>query len=67
VVSRVDLDRMLELVDDGAVVVDVLPSALYDEVHIPGARNLPLATLTSERLADLDRGHPVVLYCFDQH
>jgi len=65
--TRVDIDRMLELVGDGAVLVDVLPSALFEEVHLPGARSLPLATMTRADLEEYDRGHPIVLYCFDQH
>ena len=65
--TRVDLDRMLDLVGRGALVVDVLPAATFEAVHIPGARSLPLQTLRPEQLADLDRGHPLVLYCFDQH
>jgi rhodanese-related sulfurtransferase len=67
VATRVDIDRMLELVEAGAELVDVLPSAMYAEVHLPGARSLPLATLTRADLAEYDLGHPVVLYCFDQH
>jgi rhodanese-related sulfurtransferase len=63
----VDIDRMLELVGDGAVLVDVLPRSMYDAVHLPGARSLPLATLTRAALEEYDRGHPLVLYCFDQH
>ena len=66
-VTRVDVDRMLELVADGAVVVDVLPPGMFDAVHLPGARNLPLATLTRADLDELDREQPLVLYCFDQH
>jgi rhodanese-related sulfurtransferase len=67
VATRVDIDRMLELVGDGAILVDVLPSAIFDEVHLPDARSLPLATLTRADLEEYDRGHPIVLYCFDQH
>ena len=65
--TRVDVDRMLELVADGALVVDVLPPATFHSVHLPGARNLPLATLSRADLDELDRERPLVLYCFDQH
>jgi rhodanese-related sulfurtransferase len=65
--DRVDLDRMLDLVADGATLVDVLPAPLFDAVHLPGARNLPLATLTRSTLDQFDREHPIVLYCYDQH
>ena len=66
-VTRVDVDRMLELVGDGALLVDVLPDTIYLQEHLPGATNLPLATLRSEHLDGMDRERPVVVYCFDQH
>ena len=65
--TRVDLDRMLELVGSDATLVDVLPANHFREVHIPGARNVPLATMHPEQLADLDRRRAIVVYCFDQH
>jgi rhodanese-related sulfurtransferase len=65
--TRVDLDRMLELVGSDAMLVDVLPATHFREVHIPGARNLPLETLHPEQLDGLDRRRAIVLYCFDQH
>jgi rhodanese-related sulfurtransferase len=65
--TRVDLDRMLELVGTDANLVDVLPATQFREVHIPGARNLPLATMRPELLDDLDRRRAIVVYCFDQH
>jgi rhodanese-related sulfurtransferase len=65
-VQRIDVDRMLELVGDGAQLVDVLPGSIYAEEHLPGAVNVPLASFESavERV-DVDR--PLVVYCFDQH
>jgi rhodanese-related sulfurtransferase len=44
------------------VVLDVRPSAEYDEHHLPFARSLPLAELKA-RLAELPKDKPVVAYC----
>lgn len=64
---RIDVDRLLELVGDGAPLVDVLPASVYRQEHLPEAINVPLATLRSEQLGAFDRHRPIVLYCFDQH
>lgn len=55
-----------ERLAEGAQLVEVLPAEEYDKQHLPGAVNLPLGDLTvdaAERL--LDRGRPVVVYCWD--
>jgi rhodanese-related sulfurtransferase len=65
-VQRVDVDRMLELVGDGAQLVDVLPASVFAQEHLPGAVNVPLASFDAavERV-DIERA--LVVYCFDQH
>ena len=42
--------------------VEVLAADEYDEEHLPGARNVPLADLDD---ADLDPQRPTILYGFD--
>ncbi|MHB8467807.1 MAG: rhodanese-like domain-containing protein [Acidimicrobiales bacterium] len=55
-----------ELVAAGAQLVEVLPRDEYDEEHLPGALHLPLKALTADAAArTLDRGRPVVVYCWD--
>jgi rhodanese-related sulfurtransferase/CBS domain-containing protein len=63
--TPVDLDRLQQLIRGGAQLVEVLPSAEYDDEHLPGARNIPLKQLNSETAGVLDRSHPVVVYCWD--
>ena len=64
--SRVDLDGLRGLLDRGAQLVEVLPRAEYEELHLPGALHLPLKELDAERAAALlDRGREVVVYCWD--
>jgi rhodanese-related sulfurtransferase len=60
---RGDVQR---LVAAGAQLVEVLPRDEYDEEHLPGALHLPLKSLTrdvAERI--VDRGRPVIVYCWD--
>ncbi len=66
-VTRIDVDRVLELVADGAPLIDVLPADVYEQAHLPGAINVPLETFRSDDVDELDRGAPVIVYCFDQH
>ena len=58
-------EELLELIDRGAQVVEVLPAEEFDWKHIAGASNLPLKELTAQAAAVLDRDRPVVAYCND--
>lgn len=64
--QRIDVDRARELIDQGATVIDVLPEPTYRKVHIPGAINRPLQSMTDESMNDLARSEPIIVYCFDQ-
>jgi rhodanese-related sulfurtransferase len=59
------LDRLQELIADGAQLVDVLPEAEHAEAHLPGAISLPLKQLDAQSAAALDRERAVVVYCWD--
>jgi rhodanese-related sulfurtransferase len=61
----VDLPGVQELLEHGAQLVEVLPSEEYEELHLPGAVNLPLKELDAERAEQLDRARPVIVYCWD--
>jgi rhodanese-related sulfurtransferase len=60
-----DLRTVRRLMDEGAVLVEVLPEAEYREEHLPGAINVPLKRLDAPSVAGLDRVRPVVVYCWD--
>ncbi len=62
-----DIDRhaLQRLVADGAQLVEVLPPAEYDEVHLPGAFSVPLRQLTADAVSTLRRDVPVITYCWD--
>ena len=63
--ESIDLAELKRLLDRGAQLVEVLPSAEYAEEHLPKAVNIPLKTLDAGTAAQLDRTRPVVVYCFD--
>ncbi len=49
----------------GAQLVEVLPEAEFDEEHLPGAMNINLKRLDADAVSHLDRGRPVIVYCWD--
>jgi rhodanese-related sulfurtransferase len=61
-IQRADVQR---LVAAGAQLVETLPEQDYRDGHLPGAVSLPLKQLTTERAAELNRGRPVIVYCWD--
>lgn len=63
--TEIDLQELDRLVASGAQLVEALPQEEYDEGHLPGAISLPLKQLSAESAAALERGRPVVVYCWD--
>ena len=61
-VTNIDRTRLLELIEAGAQVVDVLPDAEYAAQHIPRAISIPLRRLDTETTSVLRRDKPVVVY-----
>jgi rhodanese-related sulfurtransferase len=64
VARAVERDEIVRLAGEGAQVVEVLPRESYDRFHIAGALSVPLSEL-DDRLGELDRARPVVVYCND--
>lgn len=63
--SPTDLKRLLDETPSLAV-IDVRTPLEFDEVHVPGARNLPLGDLAPKRLVDngqLPADEPIYLLC----
>jgi rhodanese-related sulfurtransferase len=63
--TPIDRHELQRLVARGAQLVEVLPPAEYEEVHLPGAINIPLKTLDAETVRRLERERPVIVYCHD--
>lgn len=58
-------EEMQRLMDEGAQIVEVLPETEYAEEHLPGAMNIPLKKLNPKSASRLNRGTPIVVYCWD--
>jgi rhodanese-related sulfurtransferase len=63
--TDIGIEQLQELLGAGAQLVEVLPEEEYSQAHLPQAINLPLATLDERGVSVLDRGRPVVVYCWD--
>ena len=63
--ERIGRDRVRELLDQGAQVVEVLEKRQYRAAHLPGAVRIPPRELTRERARELDPDRPVLVYCYD--
>jgi rhodanese-related sulfurtransferase len=58
--------QLRELLDQpDTQLVEVLPPAEYEELHLPGAISIPLKTLAEQTTAGLDKTKAVVVYCWD--
>jgi rhodanese-related sulfurtransferase len=63
--TQITAKRVRELVEGGAQLLEVLPRAEFEEQHLPGATSIPLKELDADTVAGLDRGSPVIVYCWD--
>lgn len=59
---EVSRDEAKKMIDEGAQLVDVRADHEWEAGRIAGATHLPLPQLP-ERLADVDKDRPVVIYC----
>jgi rhodanese-related sulfurtransferase len=57
-------DEVKRLTDRGAQLVEVLGRDEFEEEHLPGAINIPLRDV-EDAATRLDRGKPVIVYCWD--
>ena len=62
---EVDRQEVLELLERGAQVVEVLPADEFEEEHLPGAINLTLRKIETDASSELKRDQPVLVYCWD--
>lgn len=64
--TTIQIADVQRLIAAGAQLVEVLPSNLYHDKHIPGAISLPLEQLDAKSAGHLRRDRPVITYCHDQ-
>ena len=61
-VNQVHVDKVRELVESGAYIVDVREPNEYARGHLKGSHNVPLSQLR-ERMNEIPRDIPVYLHC----
>ncbi len=62
--TLIDRERLKEMVDGGAQLIEVLPAKEYAEDHLPGAVSHPLRQLDKES-GQIDRNRPIIVYCWN--
>jgi len=61
----IDRDRVQELLQQSAQLVEVLPEDEFEDEHLPGAISIPLKAIDADSVRRLDSGLPVIAYCYD--
>ncbi len=59
-IAREEVQRLIR--EEGAQLVEVLPTQEYQDEHIEGAINIPLKRLNRETTSHLDRARPLIVY-----
>ena len=60
--KRISKEDLMELIKQGAQIVDVRTPQEFAQAHANGSRNIPLNEL-NVRVAELERSKPVVVCC----
>ena len=60
--KQVNVDKVRELVENGAYIVDVRERMEFENGHVKGAVNIPLSELR-ERVSEIPKDKPVYLHC----
>ncbi len=63
--TTIALDELQKLIQQAAILVDVLPADEYTREHLPGAINIPLKDIGLSTAATLPRDRLIIVYCHD--
>ena len=63
--KNIGREEIQRLMNEGAQIVEVLSEIEYAEEHLPGGMNIPLKKLNPKTASRLNRGTPIVVYCWD--
>lgn len=63
--KMIELEEVQRLVGGAAQLLDVMSRSEYEDSHLPGAVHVSLKELDDQTAAALDRGRPVITYCYD--
>ena len=58
--ETIDTNKALELIDNGAIVIDVRTNEEYNEGHIKGAINIPVDEINT---INYDKDETLIIYC----
>lgn len=62
---EIDRDEVQRLTGEGARLAEILPFEEYEDEHLPEAIHLPLPRVETDSERLLERGRPIVVYCWD--
>jgi rhodanese-related sulfurtransferase len=63
--TNINREQVQKLIEAGAQLIEVLPTKVYEDEHLPGARNIPLPQLDEQALTELQAERPVIVYYHD--
>lgn len=58
--KTIDSNEAMELINDGAIIIDVRNEDEYNKGHISGSINIPLGSIDS---ISVDKDKTIILYC----
>lgn len=65
-VKEITVEKAKELINSGAIVVDVRDPASFEAAHVPKAFYLSDANI-EKFVANTDKSKPIVVYCYHGH
>jgi len=65
-VKEITVEKARELLNAGAIVVDVRDPASFEAAHVPNAHYLSDANI-EKFVANTDKSKPIVVYCYHGH
>ena len=63
--QTIDRDKVKEMIQQDAQLIEVLGRSQYRQLHLPKAINIPLQSLDWETTGKLEKDRPVIVYCHD--
>lgn len=62
---NIGAEEVQRLVNEGALLLEVLPRREYEEEHLAGAVHVPLKSIDRRSMDAFDRERAVIVYCWD--
>ncbi len=62
-IKQIDAQKAKNFFDNNQLFIDIREWEEYEEAHIPGSQWLALSEINEERLSEIPKDEPVVVYC----